>query len=125
MSDEEQLGLFNASESGPAKPRARPPVSEQAAHLERVSDRIAGHVFAFVKKIGVQRQFHMADLVRHVVSAMHPEPIAPDSPSRILRALRRRGVLGYKVLSRRESLYLVTSIATGFDRVEGGRVEES
>ena len=108
--DEEQLPLFNTTGSGPAHSRKRPPVSEQAEHLRRVSDRIAAHVLAFVDARGLGGRFHLTDLVAWVVTEMGNEAVAPDSPSRILRMLRRRGVLRYKVVSRRESLYEVTAI---------------
>jgi hypothetical protein len=67
----------------------------------RVRDRIAPAIIDFYEHTG--GQFHMDDLRRHVVRAVGV--IAPASPDRILRALRRDGRLNYVVLSRRDSLY--------------------
>ena len=81
--------------------------TEQAEQLERVTDRISSHVLAFVARVGAGNTFHAADLVEHVTAATGDEAVAPDSPSRILRALRRKRTIDYKVESRSSSLYRV------------------
>lgn len=76
---------------------------KQDYNLGRVSEKIAEHILEFCRRKGKGTQFHMADLVAHVVSAV-PD-IAPDSPSRILRDLRKKSLLDYRVVSRSQSLY--------------------
>jgi hypothetical protein len=75
--------------------------------MQRVSDNIADLVWYFCKA-RVGRQFHAADLVTYVRA--FASPVAPDSPSRILRDLRRRGLVDYVVVSRAQSLYRVTGV---------------
>ncbi len=82
----------------------------QAAHIERVHDKIAGPIVSFCQErlaTAVPR-FHMHELVAYVLQ--HVPDTAPDSSSRILRALSSEGVIGYKVVSRRESLYEILSV---------------
>ncbi len=75
-------------------------MTQQSLNLRRVSWRIAQLVYAFCQ---LHNEFHMADLVRFVLVS---EPdTAPDSPSRILRDLRRKGLISYEVVSRSASLY--------------------
>lgn len=77
-----------------------------ADNLERVADRIAGHVLEFCRKLlaqSVSPTFRMGDLTAHV--AKYERGIAPDSPGRILRNLKQQGRVGYELLSRRDSLY--------------------
>lgn len=69
---------------------------------ERVRGRIADAVIAFVREH--PGQFHMSGLLAFVASRMG-RFVAPDSPSRILRALAADGVVAYRVVSRRHSLY--------------------
>ena len=74
---------------------------------ERVSAKIAPHVYDFCAD---NSTFHMSDLVKAVQDALGDEFVAPDSPSRILRSLRAQGLVHYKVLNRRESLYQVNNV---------------
>ena len=78
-----------------------------AANLQRVKDRIGDVVWRFCKA-RVGRSFHAETLVRHVM-AFTPK-CAPDSPSRILRDLRKAGAVSYVVVSRAQSLYRVTGV---------------
>jgi hypothetical protein len=77
---------------------------EQATHLARVADRIGGHILAFCRERARARapEFHMDELVAFVQTRLGG---APDSPSRILRALRQAEAIDYLVLNRRDSLY--------------------
>lgn len=77
----------------------------QAGHLERVSSRIGAAVLEFCQS---NRTFHAGDLHRYVAETTGIT--APGSADRILRDLRKRGVVGYRVISRRESLYEITSV---------------
>lgn len=84
--------------------------TQQGPHLKRVRDKIAAHVLAFVRDrlAGGAKTFHAVELASHVLAQV-PET-SPDSPSRILRDLRTSGALGYRVLSRRQSLYEITFV---------------
>ena len=77
-------------------------MGEQKENLTRVSRKIAGVITAFYD-IDRSRQFHMQDLQQYV--KMKIPDTSPDSPSRILRDLRKKGVLDYKVIKRKDSLY--------------------
>jgi uracil-DNA glycosylase family 4 len=79
-------------------------MGEQAEELERVSARISAAVFAFLERIGVAGSFHAEALRDWVVSEIR---VAPSSADRILRDLRARGSIDYKVLNRRQSLYYI------------------
>lgn len=68
----------------------------------RVSSRIGGAVVEFCR---ANRMFHAGELHRHVELATGVS--APASADRILRDLRKRGVVNYRVVSRGESLYEV------------------
>ena len=82
-------------------------MSEQSENLERVSERIAALVVEFCSRAleSGQPQFHMEELTLYVYEKVKVS--APDSAGRILRDLRQRGVLNYRVLSRSKSLYEV------------------
>ena len=71
-------------------------------HLDRVSDRIAGAITAFL----ASRDTFTADELRRAVRERCGE-VAPGSPDRVLRDLRQRGVVAYEVVSRKASLYRV------------------
>jgi hypothetical protein len=75
----------------------------QSIELARVSAEIAGAILEFRSALAPARTFHCEDLRRFVI-ARHPS-ISPDSPSRILRDLRKKKLLDYKIISRNASLY--------------------
>lgn len=74
----------------------------QEAELQRVSERIGAAILAFTTP---GRVFHM-DQLRLWVEEQCGK-VAPDSASRVLRQLRQKGAVSYRVLSRRDSLYEV------------------
>jgi hypothetical protein len=76
---------------------------EQQENLERVSSRIGLAVLDFCRD---HQRFCMDELRRHIIR--ETGVAAPDSPGRILRDLRQRGHVGYKCVSRAESLYEVS-----------------
>ena len=82
--------------------------TDGAVQEGRVQARIGEHVLAFVHQRLRQRQpeFRLQELTDHVRQAMGGA-VAPDSPRRILNALRREGRLEYELLSRQASLYRV------------------
>jgi hypothetical protein len=75
--------------------------SEQTAQLERVSSKIALSVLEFCRNHFYFRMEALTAWVRDQTG------VAPDSPGRILRDLRQRGLIGYEVVNRRQSLYRV------------------
>lgn len=79
---------------------------EQAANLERVSGRISAAILGFCRGRSV---FHMEELRRHVEEVVGD--VAPGSPDRILRLLRKQGRIDYEVLSRARSMYRLTRVA--------------
>lgn len=92
---------------------------DQPAHLSRVSAKIAGLILAFTSARlaagAIFLRFRMGDLLAFVRAA--DPTIAPDSPSRVLRELRARGLVSYRVVSRRESLYELVSRPTEQERM--------
>lgn len=88
----------------PGCPEAIPaaPAAEQQAHLELVGDKIEGAILDFFAGRPIGFQFHAEDLLRFVGQSVD---VSPDSPSRILRHLRRAGRLNYRVINRAGSLY--------------------
>jgi hypothetical protein len=82
--------------------------TEQEENLERVSSRIGRAIIDFCR---AHKRFHADDLRKAVIS--ETGIAAPASADRILRDLRKRGVIDYRVLSRRESLYEIVAVNGG------------
>jgi hypothetical protein len=78
---------------------------EQRENLERVATRVGAAIIAFCE---THRRFHAEELRTAVIRATGIA--APASADRILRELRQRGVIDYRVVDRRASLYEVISI---------------
>lgn len=76
----------------------------QSDHLKRVKSKTAGAILAFFAARRVGDTFHAQELRDFVAARV---PVAPASPDRILRAMRRDGLIGYVVINRRDSLYRV------------------
>jgi hypothetical protein len=88
---------------------------EQKIELERVYDRIAPLIEEFHRArtssiLSSNGTFHVEELRRFVLDEI--PGIAPDSPGRILRAMRLEGLLDYVVLNRRASLYQFRPVVT-------------
>ena len=83
---------------------------EQRENLERVSSRIAQAVIKFCRG---HRTFHADDLREAVIR--DTGIAAPASADRILRDLRQRRRISYRVLNRRESHYEVISVGEDND----------
>ena len=71
--------------------------------LARVSDAISDTILEFERCLAPRRTFQVEELRRFVTDRF--PTIAPDSPGRILRAMRTKGLLDYRILNRRASLY--------------------
>jgi hypothetical protein len=82
-------------------------MSRQNEELARVSKIIGAAIIEYKLKLGTGIHFH-CEALRQYVIAKHPE-IAPDSPSRVLRSLRQKGKLDYRVVNRSASLYEFTA----------------
>jgi hypothetical protein len=74
--------------------------------LKRVSLRIAEAVLDFARR-RAGALFYMEQLNLHVADVVGT--VAPDSPGRILRDLRRKKHISYEVVSRKDSLYRFAS----------------
>lgn len=77
---------------------------EQPESLRRVKANIGPTIVAFWRSFAESAtpEFTAAQLVRYVALR---HPMAPDSPSRILRALKAAGSVNYVVVNRAASLY--------------------
>jgi hypothetical protein len=73
---------------------------EQAAHLSRVKSRIVHAILTFLR---AHKRFRADDLRKYVAETTGIA--APASADRVLRDLRQRKIIDYRVISRRESLY--------------------
>lgn len=82
----------------------------QQQELERVRSRLADAVLLFCRTHGAPT-FHLSDLLAFMRA--HGDVGAPDSPSRILRDLRQRGMLAYTVVNRRASRYRLDWVRGG------------
>lgn len=76
-------------------------MNEQTANITRVSANIAPHICHFLES-HLNQEFHADDLRQYVSERT---TIAPGSADRVLRDLRKRGVISYEVVSRSRSLY--------------------
>jgi hypothetical protein len=83
--------------------------AEQPTELARVTGATAGAILKFLRRRMANGfvEFHADDLRGAVACEV---PIAPGSADRILRDLRRAGVVSYVVVNRAQSLYRVTAV---------------
>jgi hypothetical protein len=80
---------------------------EQQRQLDRVSDAISEAIMTFRAKIGIGQHWRCEHLRTFVIQQC--PKIAPASPDRVLRDLRKKGALDYRVVSRSGSLYEFTA----------------
>tara|TARA_R110000824_G_scaffold247940_3_gene437026 strand:- start:1681 stop:2016 length:336 start_codon:yes stop_codon:yes gene_type:complete len=85
--------------------KAMKQTTEQQDNIKRVGSRIARAIASFMD---THDQFRADDLRNHVAARCQ---CAPASADRILRDLRRKGVVNYRVLNRRQSLYKCLPVA--------------
>lgn len=76
-------------------------MNEQQQNLSRVSNQIASIITTFLEA-RLNQEFYCDELRRFVSERV---TVAPGSPDRVLRDLRKRGVISYEVVSRSRSLY--------------------
>ena len=84
-----------------------PPVTEQGEQLERVKGRIEKAIAEFFRyrTTNGALEFHADDLRDWVADRVGT--VAPDSPGRIMRIMRRQQSINYEVSNRARSLYEV------------------
>jgi hypothetical protein len=75
--------------------------------IERVKGKLRETILRFARR-RLFKDFHAAELLTYC-RVLHPE-VAPDSPGRILRELRKDGVLDYVMTSRRNSEYVMLRV---------------
>lgn len=116
----QEPSLFDEPDPPQEPPKREPhPAAVQADEIKRVRERIAAHVVTFWKHQlfvrgmdGVRPyangllpgQFFIEELRKQIVDRKDIKA-APASPDRILRDLRQRKVINYRVVSRSRSLY--------------------
>jgi hypothetical protein len=83
------------------------PMTTQAQQMTRVRDGIGGDIVAFWKGrlAGTTRDrlFYAADLYAFLEARQHKT--APGSPDRVMRDMRTRREINYRLVSRSKSLY--------------------
>lgn len=79
---------------------------EQQQQLARVTGAIGREILKYLRRRVASgfTEFHADDLRGAVSCAM---PTAPGSADRVLRDLRRHGIVSYEVVDRRASLYRI------------------
>lgn len=79
-------------------------MSQQQENISRVRAKI-GYVILTFFKHHKGLEFHADELRQFVIQSV-PFSVAPGSPDRIMRDLRQDGLIDYRVIDRRNSLYL-------------------
>lgn len=83
---------------------------QQEAHLQRVTGALASAILRFCRaRLATGRSEFYANELREYVQGSQDS--APASADRVLRALRRDGILDYVVVSRKDSLYKLLRVA--------------
>lgn len=85
---------------------------EQSDELDRVSERIAAVVIDYFNEHGPGYEFTLHEITLYV---MQKVVCSPTSPYRVMADLRKKDQLNYVVLSRKESLYRMTTVTEDFD----------
>jgi hypothetical protein len=74
----------------------------QAAQIQRVRGSTAWAISEFFTGLQTGQEFHADDLRRYVAERV---TVAPASPDRVMRDMRKRGEIDYTVVSRSDSRY--------------------
>lgn len=75
---------------------------DQSQQLARVAGKTACVIIEFFDGLQAGQEFHADDLRKYVADRV---PVAPGSPDRVMRELRRTGEVSYTVVNRSKSLY--------------------
>lgn len=87
---------------------AGPGASPQGVELARVAEGIERTVYTWCA-CNVGRAFRLGEFTAEVIAA-HQGYAAPDSPARLLRLLRQRGLVQVVLVSRSGSAYRVEGV---------------
>jgi hypothetical protein len=101
-----QISLLDWS---PPTAVAGPRATEQTIQLARVAEGIERTVYQWCA-LNQGRSFRLQEFTSEVQAA-HDGYCAPDSPARLLRLLRGRGLVQVILVSRPGSLYRVVGVA--------------
>ena len=82
--------------------------TSQAKELLRVSDRLRDAIYLFFDSHQVGEEFYAENLRKFVSDRVQ---VAPGSADRVMRDMRKRGLINYSVVSRSKSLYVKESVA--------------
>lgn len=91
----------------PAQPKAPRAPTEQERQVERVRGKIAQDVLEFLEGRGIGGLFSSGELGAFVAARCS---CAPASADRILRLLRRSGLVAYSVHNRSQGLYRIEAM---------------
>jgi len=75
---------------------------DQTAHLTRVTSKTSVAIAEFFAKLDVGATFHAQELRDYVAAQVL---VAPASPDRVMRKLRKDGEINYELVDRKGSLY--------------------
>jgi hypothetical protein len=82
--------------------------SQQREHLDRVSTKLGPLILSWCRdRFAHAPEFSMVELASFVSRHV---PSAPASTDRIVRELRRQGLISYEVTNRRASLYRLLAV---------------
>lgn len=99
--DPDQLSIFERAQEMHKR-------KAQSKNISRVRGKIHRAILMFFSQCIVGTQFTGPELHRVIKRQVHD--LAPDSPGRIMRLLRAEGLINYKVVSRKDSLYEVLEV---------------
>lgn len=83
---------------------------EQQENLERVSECIGQPILDFFNNNGTGAQFHACEL--HGYVGGRTGQLAPASADRVMRDLRKKKLLNYRIVNRKKSLYEILDLET-------------
>ncbi len=85
-------------------------MKQQDKQLQRVVPKLQDVIIQFLKRKlkTIKQEFHAGELCIYCLNKVND--IAPDSVSRVMRELRKRGIIDYEVIDRKNSLYLIIGV---------------
>lgn len=86
--------------------------NRQDEELERVGEFLAAAILDWFNAHGSGHTFHLGEFTRDILML---KICAPDSPRRVMADLRKKGLLNYAVISRKDSLYRTMPPVEEFD----------
>lgn len=83
-------------------------LSAHKINMERAESKLTGLIVDWCNRHGPGHRFHLGEFTRDILSQ---QLCSPTSPYRIMALLRKKGLVNYKVVSRSQSLYQLTSLS--------------